>query len=677
MTLSIQELYNARCKTVEQHNINYYLNDAPTIPDADYDELFRELQSMEHQHPGLDTRNSPTQRVGGEPLPAFKQVVHQVPMLSLGNVFDVSEFSSFLNSVTGRINAPMVTYCAEVKFDGLASSLQYRYGHMHVAATRGDGSVGEDITHNVKTIRNVPLYIPEFAQFEHVEVRGEVVMPIAGFNRYNAKMKARGQKTLANPRNGAAGSMRQLDPKAAAARPTAFCAYDAFLPEDVAASLFGDSHFQKLNVLASLGFSIGPCRLVTNQEEAQAYYNEILKDRANLPYEIDGTVFKVDSLSLQKTLGFISREPRWATAYKFPAQEKSTPCPDVDFQVGRTGVLTPVAKVEPVHVGGVTVSSITLHNEDKLTELDLHYGDTVVVRRAGDVIPQLMRVIPELRPENAVKVVFPTQCPVCGSAVHRNEDEAAHRCIGGLACPAQVQASLKAFVSKERMNVKGFGEKLVEALFESGALRSLDSVYKLTLNDIASLDGQGEKNAQNIMDALEKSKSTTLGRFIYSLGIRDVGESTANELAKHFGSLEALIGATKQELMNVKDVGDVTSSNVSQFFSSELNRQVIKDLINSGITWPAIVVSDAPQVLTGKTIVITGSFSCSSRDSIKSHLIALGAKVSGSVSSKTHLLLCGEAAGSKLTDAQALGVKVLNEEAMLSWFTEIGAPFSA
>lgn len=665
------------CRVLMQHNVAYYLLDAPTVPDAEYDRLFRQLQALEQAHPELITPDSPTQRVGGEALPHFNQITHAIPMLSLENVFNSAGFSQFIQSVAERADNAAISYCAELKFDGLAMSVVYEYGKMISATTRGDGLIGEDITHNAKTIRNLPLFVAAFTSIERAEVRGETVMPTAGFNRYNAALIAQGLKPLSNPRNGAAGSMRQLDPKMAAKRPLAFYAYDAFLPTEDAERLFGNSHFAKLQALSKCGFSIGHCELISTEAQAQAYYDSVLAKRHTLPYEIDGTVFKVDNTRQQKSLGFVGRVPRWATAYKFPAQEELTPLQFVDFQVGRTGQLTPVAKVTPVHVGGVMVSSVTLFNEDKLNELNLHLGDTVVLRRAGDVIPQILRVVPERRPEGAVKVTFPTHCPACGSAVYRDESVSAHRCSGGLACPAQVQASLKAFVGKDRMNVKGFGVKLVEALFNTGALRTFDDLYRLTVEDIAGLEGQGVINANKMLAALETSKQTTLGRFIYAMGIPNVGETTANDLAKHFLTLEDLMAATDTQLMAVKDVGPVIANAVRQFFASDINQQVLAQLQQAGITWPAIEANTQVQCLAGQTIVITGSFSCSSRDNIKAHLQALGAKVSGSVSAKTHLLLCGEAAGSKLADAQRLNVPVRDEAAMLAWFNEIGAPFSA
>lgn len=675
-TDTTQQDYLSRVKRLTQYSIEYYVNDNPSVPDAEYDRLFREVQAIERAHPEWVDPNSPTQKVGGPALASFSQITHRIPMLSLDNAFTSDEFASFVSSVHTR-HADPISFCAELKFDGLASSLVFVYGRISTGATRGDGVTGEDITHGVKTIRNIPQYVPAFANLAHVEVRGEIVMPTAGFNRFNAEQAKKGLKTLSNPRNGAAGSMRQLDPKTIAQRPLAFYAYDAFTEHDGdAKTLFGLTHFDKLSALKDAGFSIGPCRVVSNQAEAQQYYDDILAQRNALPYEIDGTVFKINDTSIQKKLGFVGRVPRWAVAYKFPAQEELTTLNLVDFQVGRTGQITPVAKIQPVYVGGVTVSSVTLHNEDKINEPNLHIGDTVVVRRAGDVIPQIMRAVPERRPEHAVKVSFPTHCPVCQSAVYRDEKEAAHRCSGGLSCPAQVQASLKAFVAKERMNIKGFGEKLVEALFNTGHLSTFDSLYRLKAADIAALDGQGDINAAKMIAAIEQSKTTTFGRFIYSLGIRGVGESTAGDLAAHFRTLDALMGASQAELEAVPDVGEITATAIQQFFGNDMNRNIVAKLIEAGVQWPE-ETQQGNATLAGKTIVITGSFQCSSRDAIKAHLKALGAKVSGSVSSKTHFLLCGEAAGSKLDDAKTLGVTILDEPAMLVWFTEMGSPFTA
>lgn len=679
-THSAQTEYLALVTELNQHCIAYYVNDTPTLPDVEFDRMMRQLQQIEREHPEWLSPNSPSLRVGGAALAEFEKTTHQIPMLSLDNAFTTTEFGAFTQGVNSRTQHQEMAYCAELKFDGLAISLVYEYGKLQLGATRGDGAVGENVTQNVKTIKNIPHFLPELAAFSRFEVRGEVVMPTAGFNRFNEAQAAKGLKTLANPRNGAAGSLRQLDPKVTAQRPLAFYAYDAFISDEAeSASFFGQTHFGKLQCLNALGFAIGPCKIVKNETEAQAYYDDILSKRNSLPYEIDGTVFKVNDSTIQKSLGFVGRVPRWAIAYKFPAQEELTTLLSVEFQVGRTGQITPVAKLNPVYVGGVTVSSVTLHNEDKVNELDLHIGDTLVVRRAGDVIPQIMRTLPERRPENAIKVTFPTSCPVCDSAVYRDEGVSAHRCSGGLTCNAQVQERLNAFASKERMNIKGMGDKIVALFFEKGFLRSFDDLYRLKQSDIAALEGFGEASASKIIAAIEKSKNTTLGRFIYALGMPGIGESTAQDLADHFSTLEALIAASTNldTLTALRDVGDVTARSISEFFSNPANLAMIASLRELGVTWPEVSASKASEALEGKTFVITGSFACSSRDAIKAHLVSLSAKVSGSVSSKTHYLLCGEAAGSKLSDAQRLGVTVLDEKAMLAFFEELGHPFNA
>lgn len=647
------------------HNHRYYVLDDPEIPDAEYDRLFRELQALEAEHPELVTPDSPTQRVGGTPLSEFGEVRHAIPMLSLGNVFSDEELLAFDKRIHDRLKSDAeIEFAAEPKLDGLAISLLYENGVFTRAATRGDGETGEDVTQNVRTIEAVPLRLMGKGWPQVLEVRGEIYMPKAGFNTLNERLRKEGAKTFVNPRNAAAGSLRQLDSRITAQRPLTIFCYAVGLVEGGA---MPDTHYAMLQELAVWGFRVCPdIRLVQGAQGCLEYYRNTGARRESLPYDIDGVVYKVNSIALQQELGFVSRAPRWATAHKFPAQEEITVLEDVEFQVGRTGALTPVARLKPVFVGGVTVSNATLHNMDEIERKDVRIGDSVIVRRAGDVIPEVARVILERRPPDARLIEMSTHCPVCGSDVQRPEGEAVFRCTGGLYCPAQVKEAIKHFASRKAMNIDGLGDKLVEQFFEQGLIRHVDDLYRLIekKEQIAALERMGEKSAVNLVNALEKSKSTTLERFIFGLGIREVGEATAKALARHFGSLEALQSASEETLKLVPDVGPVVAANIAQFFQEAHNRDTIQHLRDLGVHWHNYEAKPPEALpLAGKTYVITGTLS-RSRDDIKADLEALGAKVAGSVSKKTTALIAGESAGSKLDKAQALGVEILDEEGL-------------
>ncbi len=657
---------------INQHNYQYYVLDNPTIPDADYDALYRELQQLERTEPSLITADSPTQRVGGAALEKFGQVSHQIPMLSLDNAFDGNDFTAFYQRIADRLDEQnQFTFCAEPKLDGLAVSIRYENGKLVQAATRGDGYTGEDITSNIKTIRAIPLaLIGDFPQV--LEVRGEVFMPLAGFHAMNEQARVRGDKVFANPRNAAAGSLRQLDPRITATRPLSFYAYAVGAIDDPQNLLTNSSHYARLQQLKAWGLPVCPeIRQVTGLEAALSYHQQIGERRASLPYEIDGVVLKVDALAQQLALGFVSRAPRWAIAYKFPAQEKTTRLLDVEFQVGRTGSITPVARLEPVSVGGVTVSNATLHNNDEITRLGVKIGDLVIVRRAGDVIPQVAAVVFEERPANARDILFPSQCPVCESAVERVEGEAVARCTGGLYCQAQRKEALKHFVSRKAMDIEGLGDKLIEQLVDEKLVQSPADIYHLQWTALIGLERMGEKSALKLLEAIASAKQTSLPRFIYALGIRDVGEATALNLAQHFLTLDALRAASLEQLLAVPDVGTVVAGRLLHFFADAHQQQVIDGLIAAGIHWPELaarVVSAQP--LAGQTFVLTGTLQSMGRDDAKDKLQQLGAKVSGSVSAKTHAVIAGDNAGSKLAKAEELGVVVWSEQQMLDLFAE-------
>ena len=649
---------------IEHHNYRYYVLDQPEVPDSEYDRLFRELQALEAAHPELVAPDSPTQRVGGAPLPAFAEVEHRLPMLSLENALSAEAMAQFDRRVRDRLQrSGDIRYAAEPKLDGLAVSLRYAEGRLVQAATRGDGTRGENVTQNVRTIDAVPLRLRGKDWPPVLEVRGEVFMPRKGFLALNERQRARGDKTFANPRNAAAGSLRQLDPKVSASRPLAMFCYGL---GEVEAHPMSETHSGNMALLRDWGLPISPeLKVVTGLDACNAYYEDIAGRRAKLSYDIDGVVFKVDSIADQERLGYVSRAPRWAIAYKFPAEEELTVVEAVEFQVGRTGAVTPVARLKPVFVGGVTVSNATLHNMDEIERKDVRIGDTVYVRRAGDVIPEVVRVLPERRPEDARPVTLPERCPVCGAEVERLEGEAVARCSGGLSCAAQRREALRHFASRRALDIEGLGDKLVEQLVDRRLVEDPADLFGLSAQTLAGLERMGEKSAQNLVEALERSRGTTLARFLYALGIREVGEATAQALARQFGSLEAISAADEEALQQTPDVGPVVARHVFTFFRQPSNREVIDKLRAAGVNWPdtepAPAAAELP--LAGRTFVVTGALS-EPRAQIKERLVALGAKVTGSVSKKTDYLVAGEEAGSKLAKAQELDVQVLDEKGL-------------
>ena len=669
-TVDIKQQLEQLRLTLNEHNHQYYVLDSPSVPDAEYDRLLNALRELEKQYPELMTADSPSQKVGAPPLPEFKKVTHQLAMLSLDNAFSEEEMQAFEKRMHDRLkDSPTFTYCCEPKLDGLAVSIRYENGKLVQAATRGDGYVGEDITHNVRTIKNVPLSLRGDDFPARLEVRGEVFMPVAGFEQLNVSQKALGQKVFANPRNAAAGSLRQLDSRITAKRPLLFNAYAIGVVEQPKTTL-PDSHFERLMQLKQWGLTVST---ETEQVEGVAacidYYRRLANKRDQLAYEIDGVVFKVDQREWQEKLGFVARAPRWAIAQKFPAQEELTQLLDVEFQVGRTGAVTPVARLEPVFVGGVTVSNATLHNRDEIERLGVRIGDTVVIRRAGDVIPQIVSVVMDKRPEHSQAIRFPDHCPICGSSLETAEDQAVARCTGGMACKAQRTEAIIHFASRKAMDIDGLGDKLIEQFVDLEWVKSPVDLFNLDMAKIAAMERMGEKSAANLMKALDQAKHTTLPKFLYSLGIREVGEATAANLANHFLTLDNIMSASEEELLEVNDVGVIVAKHVRHFFADERNQVVLSDLVASdkvGITWPAIEQKSADeQPLQGKTFVLTGTLLQMGRNEAKAALQALGAKVSGSVSSKTDFLVAGEKAGSKLTKAQTLNVAVLTEEELL------------
>jgi DNA ligase (NAD+) len=656
---------------LKTHNNAYYVLDNPMIEDSEYDQLRLSLIELEEEYPDLVQPDSPINQVGDVPLSAFTQVTHDIAMLSLGNVFDYDDLSDFMRRVNDRLSVAQQNpeYEMEMKLDGLAVSLKYEYGQYVQAVTRGDGQTGEDITQNVKTIRNLPLWLADAKDIELLEVRGEVLMPKAGFERLNRLAEENGEKTFANPRNAAAGSLRQLDPAVAASRPLAFYGYSVNqgLPERI------DTQSGALAWLGDIGFTVSAVRVVANPREAQAYYESVIEKRKKLPFEIDGTVIKVNSLALQQQLGFLSREPRWATAYKFPAETVMTRLHTIEWQVGRTGQITPVGKLEPVKVGGVTVSNVTLHNFGEIQRLDVRAGDMVSVHRAGDVIPKVTRVWEEQRPDDSQPVELPSTCPVCDSPVVLPEGEALARCTGGLICPAQQTEALIHFVSRRAMDIDGLGERWLISFFEQGLIKTVADIYQLHKHqdEMITFEKLGEKSVQNIIEAVEASKKTTLARFIYALGIRGVGEGTAQNFAQQFGDLDSLMSADMDALIATPDVGTITAELTYEFFRAPHNVEVIEKLRAAGVHWDTVeqVASDGLP-LDGQTWVITGALASMARDEAKAKLQALGAKVVGSVSAKTTALLAGEKAGSKLTKAEKLGVKVVGEDEFLTMLEE-------
>lgn len=674
---SVIEQMRQLIQLIAKHNHAYYVMDQPTISDSEYDHLFHQLKALEEQYPELVQADSPTTKVGGQALSKFESVTHVVPMLSLGNVFNQEDLFAFARRVEERLPNQKVQYEVELKLDGLAISLWYENGVLVRGVTRGDGETGEDITQNVKTIRNLPkvLHSEKYEIPRLLEVRGEVLMPKSGFEKLNADQEAKGEKTFANPRNAAAGSLRQLDPNIAAARPLAFYAYGiAQCEPNHGLTTMHDS----LQWLTELGFQIAERQYLCNSiQEVQQRYEQIQQERPNLQVEIDGMVVKVDDLKQQQQLGFLSREPRWATAYKFPAQAALTTVEQIDWQVGRTGTLTPVARLNPVFVGGVTVSNVTLHNIGEIHRLDVRIGDTVSVYRTGDVIPKIEKVWPEFRPAEAEVVHLPESCPVCASPVVMPEGEALARCSGGLYCAAQRIEAIRHFVSRKAMDIEGLGDRWVESLLRLDLLKDVADIYHLHEHreTLLGIEKMGEKSVQNLIDAIEASKKTTLARFIYALGIRGVGETTARMLANTFQTLEALKAANVEALKKTPDVGDITAEWIADFFLAPHNIEVLDRLIAAGIHWDA-PTAPTRQPLNGESWVLTGTLEQMTRDQATQMLQALGARVSGSVSSKTKCVVAGEKAGSKLEKAAKLGIPVMNETDFLSLMAGYGQTLS-
>lgn len=675
---------------IEQHNVRYYVYDDPSISDAEYDRMMRELQDLEAAHPELVTPESPTQRVGAAPVSAFGSVRHAVPMLSLGNAFDEEDVVAFDRRVTDTLRgagllgpAQQAEYFCELKLDGLAISLRYEDGRLVQAATRGDGQTGEDVTSNIRTIKAIPLQLTGPAP-KVLEVRGEVLMNRADFEKLNAAQAKRDEKVFVNPRNAAAGSLRQLDPRITAKRPLRFFAYGwgevqglpgaqsglfdeapAGATDAAAATLPEKSHGAMLDWLAALGLPVNVKHndRATGAEGLMAFYAKVGALRPDLPYDIDGVVYKVDSLPAQKLLGFVARAPRFALAHKFPAEEATTTLLDIEVQVGRTGAITPVARLKPVFVGGVTVTNATLHNEDEIRRKDVRIGDTVIVRRAGDVIPEVVGAVLDQRPADAREFVMPKACPVCGSAIERLEDETIARCTGGLFCAAQRKQTLWHAASRKALDIEGLGEKLVEQLVDSGRVKSLADLFSLRPLELVGLDRMGQKSADNLVEAIDKARAPALGRLLFALGIRHVGETTARDVARHFGSIEAIMDADEDALSSVPDVGPVVAGSIRRFFAEQHNRDVIDQLKAQGVH-PVAEAVPQDTTLAGKTFVLTGTLPNWTREEASMRIQAAGGKVSGSVSKKTAYLVAGEDAGSKLTKAQELGVTVLDEDAL-------------
>ena len=663
---AIREELESLREQIRYHNYRYHVLDDPEVPDAEYDRLMRQLQHVEEKNPELVTPDSPTQRVGDEPVSAFGTIEHRIPMLSLGNAFSPDELRDFHRRVTERLEMDadeLLRYAAEPKLDGAAVSLLYENGQLVRGATRGDGTTGENITHNVRTIDAVPLRLIGNGYPSMLEVRGEVFMPKAGFEAYNKKARAADQKTFVNPRNAAAGSLRQLDPKLTAERPLDIYIYSV---GQVDGGEIPSRHSDILDQLQEWGLKTCPDRkVVEGVAGCLAYYEEIGGKREALPYEIDGVVYKVDDIALQRELGFVSRAPRWAVAHKYPAQEELTVVCGIEFQVGRTGALTPVARLEPVFVGGVTVSNATLHNIDELHRKDVRVGDTVIVRRAGDVIPEVASVVSKRRPKGTRRVQLPKKCPVCASAVTREAEEAVARCTGGLYCAAQRAEALKHFVSRRAMDIDGLGGRMIDQLVEIDRIKTPADIYQLQKEELAAMDRMGEKSAANLINAIDDSKTTTLTRFLYALGIREVGDATAASLAGHFGALSRIVSAAEEDLIEVADVGPIVASRIRTFFDEPHNLDVIKSLQKSGVSWPETEPQqsrkDGP--LSGKIFVLTGTLSRMTRDEAKALIQENGGKVTGGVSKKTDFVVYGDKAGSKLTKAQTLKIATLTESA--------------
>lgn len=666
MNNELQKRIEELRELIRTYDHHYYVLDEPLVPDIEYDRRFRELQAFEHDNPELISPDSPTQRVSGTASEAFMPVAHRQPMLSLANVFSEEELTAFINRALEKLDEPNqeLMFTCEPKLDGLAVNITYEHGVLTHAATRGDGAVGENITANIKTISSVPLKLRIDNSPAFIEVRGEVYIPKADFEAYNDKARQTGEKVFANPRNAAAGSLRQLNPAVTANRPLAIYCYAIGAYEGAP---LPDSHWEQLELLKQFGFRVSSeTQLKKGIKGCLDYYQDMAKRRASLPFEVDGVVYKIDAIHLQKELGYVSRAPRFACAHKFPASEEMTRLLAVDFQVGRTGALTPVARLEPISVAGVTVSNATLHNLDEIARKDIRIGDTVIIRRAGDVIPEVVSVILEKRPAETIAIELPEHCPVCGSDVVREEGEAVARCIGGLFCKAQLKRMMWHFASRKAMYIEGLGSGLIELLVDAGLVHHLPDLYKLDLATLASLERMGEKSATNLLTALEQSKKTTFNRFLYALGIREIGEASARTLAEHFTDIAAVQVASVEELMSLNDIGPVVAEHVVHFFSQVHNLEVIAELLALGIHWPKTEKKelDKNHPLFGKTVVLTGTLKTMGRDEAKAKLLALGAKVSGSVSAKTDYVFAGAEAGSKLTKANDLGVAVLDEEQM-------------
>lgn len=660
-------------RMLQEYNHAYHTLDAPLVSDSVYDALFQELLVLEAQFPELQSPDSPTRRVGGAPLSEFETVVHSLPMLSLSNAFSEEDVEKFEQRIQERLDTTeAVRFNCEPKIDGLAVSLRYEDGVLVQGATRGDGQIGENITANLRTIKAIPLKLAGSDYPRLLEVRGEVYMPIAGFKALNARAQEAGEKVFANPRNAAAGSLRQLDPKITAQRPLAFIAYGIGASEG---RTLPRQHSAVLQYLQTLGFTLAQQqRVVAGARDCLAYFQEIARLRSSLPFEIDGVVYKVDDFGLQARLGFVSRAPRWAIAHKFPAQEVETLLEKVEFQVGRTGTITPVARLTPVLVGGVTVANATLHNMDEIARKDVREGDTVLVRRAGDVIPEVVAVVIAKRPANARLIHAPGNCPACGSPVHFIAGEVHLRCHAGFHCPEQRKEMLWHFASRHAMNIDGLGHQIIHQLVDLGWVKRAVDLYHLRHEQVAGMERMGDKSAENLLAAIAQSKVTTLPRFIYALGIRDVGQATALNLAQHFGNLEAIMQAGREQLMEVTDIGPVVADSIASYFELPDNQSDVAALRAAGITWPDLVAAHTagPKALAGKTFVLTGSLSALSREGAKEKLISLGAKVAGSVSKNTDVVVAGEAAGSKLDKAQELGIPVWDENQLLALLKEQG-----
>jgi DNA ligase (NAD+) len=643
----------------------YFEIDTPLVPDADYDAAMMQLRALEADHPELQAPDSPTQRVGGAPLSTFETIAHRMPMLSLDNAFSESDLIEFHRRVVERLSATEITYCCEPKLDGVAVSIVYESGLLTQAATRGDGVSGEDITANVKTIRNVPLMLSGDDIPSYLEVRGEITIPRSGFEQMNARARLLGQKVFVNPRNAAAGSLRQLDSSVTARRPLEFTAYSVGVFEGPLPA----SHDATLRVLAEWGIPISEhMQTVVGIEACEVYYEQMAVQRDALPFDIDGIVYKVNLLEQQERLGFISRAPRWAVARKFPAQEVSTRLLGVDFQVGRTGAITPVARLEPVFVAGVTVSNATLHNIDEIARLSVAIGDVVVVRRAGDVIPQIVSVVrddTENDVEVRVPIVFPSQCPACGAALAREDGEAAIRCVGGVGCQAQLKGVVRHFASRKAMNIDGLGDKLIDQLVDEGLLKSVADLFRLTQDGVGALDRMGEKSSENLLLSVAAARQTTLSKFIYALGIREVGEATARSLSEHFMTLDAMLAASVEALEDVDDVGPVVAQHIRAFAVDERNRIILDELLAAGITWPDVTLDAGDGPLAGTIWVVTGKLVAMSREEAESRLRALGAKTASSVSKKTTSVVAGPGAGSKRKRAESLAIPIIDESALL------------